>query len=605
VSSSTTRIVTLAVVVIAALAAIPFVRSARVDPVSSPRFAWVGDAHQFGPVGYRDPAGAVSPDGQWLAYSEGRFLRVRPIDGGPIVDLPANEAQIRTIAWSPDNRSILADGYQTAPGLAVYDRVERTRRALWADHDPLRATAGEGATQTSSARVSDLRQPAWSPDGRSVAAIVNGRDGQELWTIGADGASATAKRVATRISFPAWTSDGTIACVATDNGTSRVVIPCGGAALTTDPPVDVYGPLAFARGTRTVFAAGANTGGTVDLWAIGLDDRRATRLTSFSRDTYAPTIARDDSVLFKTQSYRTAVAVVPAAGGPSRAVTRFQSETPSWHPSGRFLGITYGTWRRVPDDAKYPDIAQDAGVVELRDDAPADRVTTVVHASPSEDQSLCWSPNGNWIAFHSHKDQSDDIWLRPAEGSAEPKRISFLGRGAEVGWPRWSPDGRALIFTGADRASHRVVAYLVGIDQDRAEPAGPPTMIAIASLAGDVHHAEWLPDNRRLAVLVKEGPGRQLLGIVSRDGGELQVVHRFTSEHDTSGLGVSPDGRQLAFIAPAADGFFQVFAIPVSGGAARQVTTDRSNKTQPAWSPDGSQIAFTVWSYDVQFWRTR
>jgi Tol biopolymer transport system component len=605
VRSSTTRLVTLAVVVIVALAAIPFVRIARVDPPSTPRIAWVGDAHQFGPVGYRDPAGAISPDGQWLAYSEGRFLRVRPIDGGPVVELPANDAQIRTIAWSPDNRSILADGYQTPQGLAVYDRVERTRRALWADRDPLRAAAGEGGSQAATARVSDLRQPAWSPDGRFVAAIVNARDGQELWTIGADGAAATAKRVNARISFPAWTADGTVACVATENGTSRVTIPCGGAPLTTEPPVDVYGPLAFARGRRTVYASAANGGGTVDLWAIGLDDRRASRLTSFSRDTYAPTIARDDSVLFKTQSYRTVVAVAPAAGGPSRAVATFQSETPSWHPSGRFLGITYGTWRRVPDDAKYPDIAQDAGIVALRDGVVADRVTTIVHASPSEDQSLCWSPNGRWIAFHSHQDQSDDIWLRPANGDAAPTRISFLGRGAEVGWPRWSPDGRALIFTGADRAAHRVAAYVVEIDQDRGEPNGPPKMIAIAGAAADVHHAEWLPDNRRIAVLMKEGPGRQMLGLVSRDGGEPQVVHRFASEHDTAGLGVSPDGGHLAFVAPAGDGFFQVFAVPVGGGTPRQVTTDPSNKTQPAWSPDGSQIAFTVWSYDVQFWRTR
>src|SRR6476619_4078589 len=74
--------------------------------VSDARLAWVATAHQFGPVGYRDPAGAISPDGKWIAYSEGRFLRVRPVDGGPIVDLAAGSAQIRSLAWRPDSRAI-------------------------------------------------------------------------------------------------------------------------------------------------------------------------------------------------------------------------------------------------------------------------------------------------------------------------------------------------------------------------------------------------------------------------------------------------------------------------------------------------------------------
>ena len=46
---------------------------------AGPRFTWVATAHQLGVVGYRDPVGAISPDGRHVAYSEGRYVRVVPI----------------------------------------------------------------------------------------------------------------------------------------------------------------------------------------------------------------------------------------------------------------------------------------------------------------------------------------------------------------------------------------------------------------------------------------------------------------------------------------------------------------------------------------------
>ena len=559
---------------------------ARRDPrIDGGRLSWVATAHQFGPVGYRDPAGALSPDGRWIAYSEGRFLRVRPIGGGPAVELPPGEAQIRNLAWSPDNRTILADGHQTQTGWAAYDTLLGTRRSPWASGD----------------RLADLRQLAWSQDGRSIAAVVNG---EELRILSVSGAVLRTQRIAHRVAFPAWTPKGEVACVETIDGRSRVAVPCGSTPIRTDPDLDVYGPIAIAPDGRTMYFACANQSGTVDLWQAPTAGGRAERLTAFSRDTYAPSVAADGSVLFKVQSYRTVVAVVPAEGGVTTPVTNFQSETPSWAPDGLHLGITYGTWRRVIDDAHYPDIAQDTGVVRVQR-PPAEAPTSVVHASMSEDQALCWSPNGRWIAFHSHKDQSDDIWLKPAEGEAAPQRLSFLGRGAEVGWPRWSPDGQWVLFDGENRSTRKSVVWVVGVNQETGTVTRPPAVVAVAGVDAEVSHAEWLNDSARIVVLGKEGPGRHVIYTVPREGGDARVVHRVASEHDAPGLAVSPDGRDVAFVAPAADGFFQVFRLPLAGGSPVAVTRDPSHKTQPAWSPDGRQIAFTVWSYEAQFWRRR
>ena len=581
------RVSLIFVLLLAAALAVVVGRTTPSRSAEPSQLAWIATARQFGPVGYRDPAGAVSPDGKWIAFSEGRFLRVRSIGGGPAVEFPPASGQIRHLVWSPDSHTIVADGDSPATW-GVYDRIDATHKALWPSRPETNA----------------FRQLAWSADGRMIAAVVNGRDGAELWTIAPDGSSPASKRIGRRMSFPAWTPGGEIACIATVDGHSRVTLPCGGAPLISQPDREAYGPIAFSRDGSSAFVSLANPAGTVDLWSVPVTGRRAaSQLTTFMRDSYAPSVASDGALIFKVQNYRTVVATVPVSGGYSRTLTTFQSETPSWDPTGRWLGITYGTWRRVPDDAHYPDIAQDAGIISADPPEPAATPATIVHDSVSEDQSLCWSPNGQWIAFHSHKDQSDDLWLRRASGDTTARRITMLGRGAETGWPRWSRDGRQVLFTGASRVTHRSAIYVVGVDQQSGDLTSPAREIVLSGADAEVLHAEWRAGADEIVAVIKEGPGRHAIVTVGTKGGAPRFVYRFASEHDSPGLGVSPDGQSAVFVAPAADGYFQIFRLPLMGGTQTQVTTDPSNKTQPSWSPDGGRIAFTVWNYDAQFWR--
>jgi Tol biopolymer transport system component len=204
------------------------------------------------------------------------------------------------------------------------------------------------------------------------------------------------------------------------------------------------------------------------------------------------------------------------------------------------------------------------------------------------------SPDGLRIAFVRH----GRLYVANATGRA----VRRLTRGRLDTEPNWSPDGASIVFTATNAQSRRTAMFVVGVDQSSGRVTSAAKPIAFESFNGDVQHAEWLPDAQHVVVVARESPGRHVIFTAAAKGGSIRVVHRFASEHDAPGLAASPDGRDAAFIAPASDGFFQVFRLALAGGEPRQVTTDRSNKTQPAWSPDGRQIAFTVWRYDAQLW---
>ena len=245
--------------------------------------------------------------------------------------------------------------------------------------------------------------------------------------------------------------------------------------------------------------------------------------------------------------------------------------------------------------------AQNIGFVRLGEGA-ADAPDTVVRSSYSEDQGMHWSPNGKWIVFHTHADGSDDVWLQPADGSSPPRQLSFDGY--ETGWPRWSPDGRWIVYPSMlpAGAGWGGGLFVVGVDQESGQATGRPRQLDLGPYEGELFQAEWAPDSARLVFEGYDGGVEQGIYIVSREGGTPERVHAFESDQIFSGMSISPDFRWAAYIVPAPDGYFQVFRASMSGGLAEQLTFDPSDKTQPAYSPDGERLAFTVFSYRAHFW---
>jgi Tol biopolymer transport system component len=100
------------------------------------------------------------------------------------------------------------------------------------------------------------------------------------------------------------------------------------------------------------------------------------------------------------------------------------------------------------------------------------------------------------------------------------------------------------------------------------------------------------PDERRVAFSKNEA-SQSVLGIVdTAPGGTASVLWRGGRYDQAFQPAWSPDGTRIAFSAWRSGGFRDILVVEVASGAVEEITTDRAIDMNPAWSKDGRYLYF-------------
>jgi Tol biopolymer transport system component len=227
--------------------------------------------------------------------------------------------------------------------------------------------------------------------------------------------------------------------------------------------------------------------------------------------------------------------------------------------------------------------------------------------TPANDTTPQWSPDGRSIAFTRTPDLTapSSIWVMTATGK-NLKQVTPPGMNAYG--PSWAPDGKRLAFSGEhglailDLATGKVrdvpgggggawspngrrIAFVDGYQIYTIRPDGTG-LTRITKNRADYGSLSWSPDGTRLVTTIPGptlGPKVPNLVIVKLNGAR-KVLRAPANAVNPEW---SPDGKRIAFSADpiVREGDYDIYAINVTSGNVRDVTTDSLGSDYPDWQP--------------------
>ncbi len=187
-----------------------------------------------------------------------------------------------------------------------------------------------------------------------------------------------------------------------------------------------------------------------------------------------------------------------------------------------------------------------------------------------------FSRDGKWVAYLNTV--TSTLWRSRLDGTFAQELPST---GILPTFPRWSPNGKALAFTGSGLGDSEN-AYVVDAEGGRPEPLVPGVE--------NLHDPDWSGDGSQL-VVIQDHPvvaGKQVESAIAIVNWQDRSLHLIT---DSNGMGMprwSPNGRWIAAVGSESKG---MRLYDLNKKSWRSLTQGKSLGL-PVWSPDSAYLYF-------------